>query len=232
MKKYDLHVHTIYSKVAFWGYDALNTPEEIVDAAVKKGLNGIAITDHNTIKGALKAKNYAKKKYPNFNVIIGEEIKTASGDLLGIGLHKEIKPYMSLKDSIDEIHSQGGIAIAPHPFAKFILRECLMKKAIFADAIEVLNACSALKFQNNSAKELAIKYSIPMVAGSDSHSILTLGAAGIICNNDPISEIKNGKVKVFGREAKRKILIEVYYKKIWRSVNWFFSKKRKEELLK
>jgi len=57
----DCHCHTIYSKHWFWGYDSINTPKEMIKAAIKKGLDGIAITDHNTVKGSLIGKKIAKK---------------------------------------------------------------------------------------------------------------------------------------------------------------------------
>ena len=109
--KIDLHCHTYYSN------DALSSQYDVIKEALKKGLNGVAITDHDTISGwkdAVKAANEL-----NAFVILGEEIKSNEGDILGLFLKEEIKMKgCSTVQIINEIHRQEGLAIIPHPFHK------------------------------------------------------------------------------------------------------------------
>ena len=227
--KWDIHTHTTYSRIKPWGYDALNSPAEMIKAAIKKGLDGIVITDHNTIKGALAGLKYVKAKKLNFSLIIGEEIRTTSGDVLAIGISEEIRPYLSLEETIDKIHEQGGVCVAAHPFARFLLGTVLRDKSKKTDAIEVLNACSALHFQNLAAQKFARQNNLVAVAGSDAHAASVIGSAGIICNN-PLKDIKNGRVKIFGSEALRKELARIYIRKYIRSIKWLINKQEKREL--
>ena len=224
--KFDLHVHTIYSKHWFFGIDALNTPTEVVKAAIKKGLDGIAITDHDNVKGSLKAKIAARRIKKDFQVLTGSEISSAAGHVLGLGIKEDVKPGLSLEETLERIKELGGISIAAHPFAKFWFRKCLAERAVKADAIEVLNACTCRNFQNKKAERLAKSAGKPGVASSDSHSVRTVGLAGIICNNDPLSSIKNGKLKIFGAVARKREFIYLSAKKCSRSIKWKFGKRR------
>ena len=96
--KYDLHIHSKYSS------DGVLDPEKIVKIAIKRGLNGVAITDHNTIIGGLKAKNYETE---DFKVIVGSEISTERGEIIGLFLKEEIKPG-NVQEVISEIKEQNG----------------------------------------------------------------------------------------------------------------------------
>ena len=96
--KYDLHIHLKYSS------DGVLDPEKIVKIAIKRGLNGVAITDHNTIIGGLKAKNYETE---DFKVIVGSEISTERGEIIGLFLKEEIKPG-NVQEVISEIKEQNG----------------------------------------------------------------------------------------------------------------------------
>lgn len=219
--KFDLHMHTLYSNHWFWGRDALNTPQEMVKAAVKKGLAGLAITDHSTIKGSIVAKNYAKR-FKNFVVITGAEISTASGDLLGLGIKENVSDGLPLEETIEKIHDSGGIAVAPHPFAEYIFRKCLRAKAVKADAVEVLNSQSCRRFQDRKAFALAKKFSLPISAGSDAHWYRNIGRAGIICNawnsDNVIEELLKKRAKIFGEYTPYYNLAVLTAKKIIRSV--------------
>ena len=96
--KYNLHIHSKYSS------DGVLDPEKIVKIAAKRGLNGVAITDHNTITGGLKAKNYETE---DFKVIVGSEISTERGEIIGLFLKEEIKPG-NVQEVISEIKEQNG----------------------------------------------------------------------------------------------------------------------------
>lgn len=226
--KIDLHNHTVYSKHWFWGIDALNTPEEMIRAAIKRGLDGIAITDHNYVKSSLKAKKYARRVDRDFLVITGTEIRSASGDVLALGVKSDVKAGMSVQETVEKIRELGGVAIAPHPFSKFILRECIGKEASKADAVEIFNASSNMSFHNTKAKAFAIKYDMPVCAGSDSHCIRTVGNAGIICYGDPLEDIMKKRVKVFGRRTKRSDMLFLISKKYGRAIKWTILKNQPE----
>ena len=220
----DCHCHTIYSKHWFWGFDALNTPEEMIKAAIKNGLNGLAITDHNDVKGSLIAKKIAKK-YKGFTIITGSEIKTKAGEITGLGIKENVPMFLSLEETIEKIHDLGGIATAPHPFGKYFFRKCVGNDAAKADAIEVFNS-TLTKFANKKALILSEKFKTGKTAGSDTHSIKEVGNAGIDCNGDPIEDIIKDRVKIFGIKTP---LINTAYlisRKFIRSAEWRLSKTR------
>jgi hypothetical protein len=176
---FDFHLHSTYS------YDSIIKPEEIIKISIKKGLSGVAVTDHDTISGGLKTKSLATD---NFLVIVGAEIKTNECEVIGLFLNEEIKKK-TFVEVIDEIKDQGGITILPHPFKdSSIDAESLAKEV---DLIEVLN--SRLKPEsNNKALNLAKKYKIPQVAGSDAHIPFEIGA---VRNNLPIQEPDQEEVR-------------------------------------
>jgi len=218
--RYDLHTHTNYSRHWFFGIDALGTPEEMVKTAIKKGLNGIAVTDHDNVKGSLKAKEAARRIDRKFNLITGLEISSKSGHILGLGIKENVRPNMSVEETIEKVHDLGGIAVAAHPFAKFWFRACLKEKAAKADAIEVLNACTCTQFQNRAAQRFAERAGKHGTASSDSHCPRTLGMAGIECDGDPLSAIRKGKFTIFGKVAPRKDFLYLVGKKYGRSIKW------------
>lgn len=201
-QKFDLHSHTVYSKHWFWGMDALNTPQQMVKAAIKKGMDGLAITDHQTVKGSLVAKSFAKR-YKDFIVVTGSEIRTFSGDVVALGIEKDVPDDLSLAETIEKIHALGGIAVAAHPFAKFLVRKCVGYEAKKLDAIEVFNAGSCKGFQNKKALEYANNFKKPKTAGSDAHCMRDVGRAGIICSartqDDVLNSIMKKRCDIFGK---------------------------------
>lgn len=222
--KIDCHCHTIYSKHAFWGYDALNTPAEMIKAAMKRGVDGLVITDHNTVKGGLVAKK-AARRFKGFVILVGSEIKTKEGEIIAIGIKEDVKPEMTIEETVEKIHDLGGIASAAHPFGSFVFRRCAGKKSLMADAIEAYNA-TLTKSQNRTALELATRFKKPITAGSDSHCAREVGRAGIIISGDPIEDILSRKAKVFGSHIS---LFEVAHRtsrKFSRSFRWRISGKR------
>ncbi|PKP56990.1 MAG: hypothetical protein CVT88_09505, partial [Candidatus Altiarchaeales archaeon HGW-Altiarchaeales-1] len=106
MMQFDFHIHSMYS------YDSISKIPDIIKRARMKGLSGIAITDHETIKGAKIAEKYSND---DFIVIVGCEINTEMGDIIGLFLNEEIKSRKSLS-VIDEIKGQEGTVVLPHPF--------------------------------------------------------------------------------------------------------------------
>jgi predicted metal-dependent phosphoesterase TrpH len=197
----------------------------MIKAAIKKGLNGLAVTDHNDVKGSLVAKKISKK-YKDFKIITGAEIKTMSGEITGLGIKENIPMFLSLDEAIEKIHDLGGIAIAPHPFGKYFFRKCVGENAVKADAIEVFNS-TLTSMANNKALILARKIKKHKTAGSDAHSVNEVGNAGIICNNDPLEDIIKNRVKIFGKKTP---IIDIAYlisRKFTRSLEWRVLRTRK-----
>lgn len=162
----DLHVHTRFSP------DCLSSPDALLEAAKRKGLNGLAVTDHETIRGALKMRD--RNRDPDFHVIVGSEIKTDAGDVIGIFLEKEISSR-NVFDVISEIHAQGGLVLLPHPFRGRVPREDV---AVAVDLIEVFNARTKPD-GNRQAHELAERLRKPAVSVSDAHFVSDLGTCSV-----------------------------------------------------
>jgi predicted metal-dependent phosphoesterase TrpH len=155
--KLDLHLHTQYSP------DAIGTPRNIAQLLKKKGFHGMAITDHNTVKGALKIQ---KDPPLDFIIIPGCEISTSQGHILALGINKEIKKGLAPQETIEKIQDSGGLAIIPHPFRLFT---GIKKKFSHADAIETFNGrCSY--WCNLQAYKLAIQCQTAHTGGSDAHN--------------------------------------------------------------
>ena len=178
--KVDTHVHTYYSGVS--NYKALRfpesttKPEEQVERARRNGMNLLCITDHDAVKGAFKAKEYARR-YDDFDVIVGEEVSSADGEILGYWLNELIPPGLSAEETIDIIHDQGGLAVAPHPFSFYV--SCLHEKVFDLDleGIEVINGGHIDKYTNTMAQTVFKKTPgrwAPF-SGSDAHSVYTAG---------------------------------------------------------
>ena len=176
----DTHVHTHYSGIS--NYKALRFPESVtkpeeqVETARKNGMNLLCITDHDAIKGAFVAKEYAKK-YDDFTVVIGEEITTADGEVLAYGLNELIPPELSIEETMDRIRSQDALAVAPHPYSFYL--HCLKDriKDLDLDGIETINGGHVDRFTNTKAQLVFTKHPGRWAAlsGSDAHSTYTAG---------------------------------------------------------
>ncbi|MFH1229814.1 MAG: PHP domain-containing protein [Candidatus Aenigmatarchaeota archaeon] len=220
----DCHCHTVYSKHWLWGLDALNTPEEVIKAAIRRGLDGLAIVDHNNVKGSLAAKKIAKRY--NFTVLTGAEIKTDSGDLIALGIKENVPMLLTVEETIERIHDRGGIAVAAHPFGKFVFRRCIGNQASKADAVEVFNS-TLTKIANHRALSISKRYHIGRTAGSDAHSMNEVGNAGIICYGDPIENIIKNKVDIFGVKTPLRNTALNISRKLIRSAERRISKRRR-----
>lgn len=192
MLRLDLHVHTSHS------IDGFCSLEEAVKAAKAKGLNGIAITDHNTIAGHVEARKLSKG---GFLVIPGIEVTSSEGHIVGLGISKLIPKRMTAKETVKQIKEQGGVAIAAHPFA-LGRSPSLVHRAKF-DAIEGINS-RALFLSNPLARRFAKRNKIPMVAGSDAHRRDEIGLAYTEINCEPkiahvLEQIKKGRTSISGR---------------------------------
>jgi len=186
---FDFHIHSRYS------FDALMKPEKIIKIAKKRGLNGIAITDHNTIKGSMEAIKITKNE--DFMVISGAEIATDCGDIIGLYIDDEIKSRKCL-EVIDEIHAQGGIVILPHPYKGHTLNNFWLSQI---DLIEVFNARCSYE-QNAKAVKLAQKIGKPGIAGSDAHLSSEIGICKTIIESNNVRErLINSKISMIVKQS-------------------------------
>lgn len=190
----DCHAHTKYS------FDAFCRPRELVKAAKRAGLDGIAVTDHNTIRGWKELRKLSREL--RFPVIFGEEIKTTQGDIIGLFLDSEIKRGEPL-EVIDRIKGQDGIVVIPHPFDSyrgFKSPESIAKKV---HALEVFNSRVLNDKENKKALEIAKKYRLGQCAGSDAHISFEVGRAYAISQGDTLEDfrkaLKKGKTMVYGK---------------------------------
>lgn len=198
--KCDLHCHTFFS------YDSLASPKEIVKAALKKGVDCLAITDHGEIKGAIEAVEYAKGK--SILIIPGIEIKSREGDILALNIKEKIPDKLSAIETIKKIKKLGGTAIIPHPFSLFCkFKGNLEKLKDEIDAIEILNA-SVFGSGNKRAFNFAKKHNLPFIVGSDAHFPNFVGKVYLeipgknLSIEEVLKNIKNKNCKVQGKEAK------------------------------
>jgi predicted metal-dependent phosphoesterase TrpH len=175
---FDFHIHTCYS------FDSWLKPKEIIKEAKRKGLSGVAITDHNTIRGGLEAQEVNEDS--DFFVIVGSEIATDIGDIIGLFLKEEIKSRVGIEVT-EEIHNQGGIVILPHPMKGHILKEEILKKI---DLIEVFNSRTSAEL-NLKALRLAEEYKKPFIVGSDAHFLSEIGACKVLISIENLCELKD-----------------------------------------
>jgi predicted metal-dependent phosphoesterase TrpH len=179
----DLHCHSSAS------FDSLSSPEALIRNARRFGLTHLAITDHERIDGALRARDLASAQpaasdEPRLTVIVGEEIRTTGGDLIGLFLERAVPPGRTPEATAAAIHEQGGLVGIPHPFDRFRnsgghaaeLEGTLTRLAQCVDFVEIHNA-RAVGNANPKAAEFAVRDGLPGVAASDAHSVFEVGVA-------------------------------------------------------
>jgi predicted metal-dependent phosphoesterase TrpH len=197
----DLHTHTCYSR------DSLLTLADYERAVLQRGLTAVAVTDHNKVEGGLRLRDAAP-----FPVIVGEEIMTADGEVIGLFLERAIPRGLSPRDAVAAIRDQGGLVYLPHPEDR-TRRSVMVASGIDAiidavDIVEVLNARVFVASDNDAARALADEHHKPYGAGSDSHTAAEMGTAYVempVCDwTDPASflaAIRQGLVR--GRVSSR-----------------------------
>jgi predicted metal-dependent phosphoesterase TrpH len=167
----DMHTHTM------WSGDSTTTPAELVAAVAASGLDVVCITDHNAIAGAVELRDRL-----GCRVVVGEELRTAAGEIIGLFLTERIPTGVGHLDAARAIRDQGAVVYIPHPFDP--MRRNLTERALYElaeadliDAVEVLNAKTSLASLNRRAAEFAAEFGIVGGAGSDGHVPDALGAA-------------------------------------------------------
>ena len=207
--KIDVHVHTSHS-------DSKSSVREVIEEARRKGLDGLAITDHGTLRGAREALNLRH----NLLIIPGEEIKTKGGDLLALGIRRAIPEGLDAVEAIDQVHEQGGLVIVPHPtvplFAKFKKEEL---GRLHLDGLEVFSAITPFPWwYAKKNMRLAQALGLPMVAGSDSHNCKTVGDAYTMVETEKkdldsvLRAIKEGKTEIGCNSSKLIFKIEMLFR--------------------
>jgi predicted metal-dependent phosphoesterase TrpH len=172
----DFHSHSHYSR------DSVINPRTFIDNCLRKGIDCVAVTDHNEIEGAFAIEKLARQTAGGrLKVVIGEEVKTAEGEIIGLFLKEFVPRNLSPEETVRAIHDQGGIAVVPHPFDIFrrsvIKPEALERVKTQVDAIEGFNCRNILQRHDDRATALASSVAKPMTVGTDSHSPWELGGA-------------------------------------------------------
>ena len=180
MSKADLHLHTTAS-------DGTPTVEQLLAyVAARTDLRVIAVTDHDTISGALRARELADRRGATFEVIVGEEVTSREGHIIGLWLRERVVPGMTAAETVAAIHAQGGLAFAAHPFFRARRRSRpgapmmegvgrLLRRVAF-DAVEGINGTPCLQVANLRARRFNRRYCrLPEVGGSDAHILAAVG---------------------------------------------------------
>ena len=167
----DCHLHTVASG------DSVLTLEELADRARQAGLDVVCVTDHNVTHAAVTA----AERDIGVRVIVGEEVRTPDGDVIGLFLTERIPYVLPLAEVVTRIRDQGGLVYVPHPFD--LVRSSIGRvlPALCAeggvDVIEVFNAKIEDQAYNDKAAAVAAEFGIPAAAGSDAHDADGVGAA-------------------------------------------------------
>lgn len=173
-----MHIHSIAS-------DGTASAAQILDYVEgRTDLDVIAIADHERIEAALECQRLARDRGSRVEVVVGEEVTTRSGHLLGLFLQARLKRNQRLETTVAEIHEQGGLAIVPHPFSAFTLgmrRHAIMRvhlstdRLVYWDALEGYNPSTAGRYGRSATIQLAGELGLPLVGNSDGHTLDTIG---------------------------------------------------------
>jgi predicted metal-dependent phosphoesterase TrpH len=199
--RFDLHVHSNCSD----GRDEVKT---ILQAARRRGLAGLSITDHDTLKGSQKALQIIREERLNLILIPGAEVTTTEGHLLVLGIEELPPRDRSPEETADLAREQGGISIVPHPYHPF---RHAIGRIPDCDAVEVYNSKHLFGIANARARRGAKKRGLPMVAGSDSHFAATVGLGVTEIQaadaEAAVAAIRDGRTRVVGKRTPPRFFI-------------------------
>ena len=199
--RFDLHVHSNFS-------DGQDSVEAVLRAAVRRGLFGLSITDHDTLEGSQKALKIISEEKLDLVLIPGAEVTTSEGHLLCLGIEELPPRGLSPEETVDLAREQGGIAIVPHPYHPF---RHAIGRIPDCDAVEVYNSKHLFGIANARARMGARKRHLPMVAGSDSHFAATvgLGVTDIQAADaeEAVAAIRLGRTRILGKRTHPKFFI-------------------------
>ena len=211
----DLHTHTHYSP------DSILSPRRFVETCQRKGINCVAVTDHKTIRGALAVQELA-----DFRVIVGEEIETSAGQVIGLFLREEVRPGLSPEETIERVRAMGGLVGVPHPYDRLGLalrHDEIVRFLPQIGFMEVLNARVLFPGINEKARLLARELGLAASAGSDAHSPWELGRAYVEMPEfegpeDFLEALRKGEV--VGRRSTRLVHLISLYAMLRRKLGW------------
>lgn len=206
-KKTAFHIHTRYS------YDSIMDPEAIVDFFAQNGFETVIITDHNEIEGAREAEKYASLKYGDkLKVIIGEEVKSDIGDVIGFPLVSKIEPG-PFAQVVNQMKSQGAYICLPHPYSEHNTLKIHDEEVFsFIDFVEVFNCRLFNSRLNDFAGEYSLKYGIKKMVGSDAHLKGELGNSFFIWDRN-FHIIKSEQKYTTRRKIRASTIIKAFKKK-------------------
>jgi hypothetical protein len=156
-----VHIHTNYS------VDSNCSPRELIQTARRRGVDCLAITDHDDIRGALEAREIG-----GIRIVIGSEITTSGGHMIGLFLEEDIPPGLTPEETARRIRGQGGLVLAPHPFltaCRHYLGPKMLDLLLWLDAVEVCNAQNILPWTDAKAARFARRHRLPAYCGADTH---------------------------------------------------------------
>ncbi len=189
----DVHIH---SNV---GDGMADIPELLTFVQEKTDLDVIAITDHNRIKGSYQARELAAKRSYRFEVVIGTEVTTLEGHLLGLFIESPIPYLQSLENTIEAIHKQGGLCIVPHPMSwltQSVSKQNLERVMaigdpdVYLDGVETINATIVGRISNKRARKFNKKYKLAETGSSDAHFLKAVGGAITLFPGRTAEELK------------------------------------------
>ncbi len=200
--RFDLHIHSNHSS------DSNLSVDDILRQAVRRGLNGIAICDHNAVEGSLHARRRVQELNLPLLVLSGAEVSTTKGHLVVLGITENIQPELSPEETITIAHQRGAVVVAVHPFKK---RSIGNVDRLEVDAIETFNS-RCIFGENVKAKTMAQALGKPEVGGSDSHMLATIGIGYTEIEADPgeaavLSAIKAGRTRSGGEVAPMYVVV-------------------------
>ena len=197
-RRYDLQVHTDASPCS------AATPAEIAVAAIETGLDGIAITNHDTTEGVREVRHAVSGLGTELDVISGVEVTTTQGHLLALGV-REAPPRADPLTVVEDVHDQGGIAVLSHPFDRLrqVYDRDLEAIAVAVDGVETRNSRCVRPRYNDEAKAFAARYGLTETGGSDAHFPREVGRASTEFEDRDgsgvLDAIREGRTRSVGR---------------------------------
>ena len=213
--------------------DGKATPCQLVDTAVRVGLSVISVTDHNSFKGSVIAKRYARLKGKPVTVITGNEVRSDKGDVLVL-CRDVVEVPVELGSLIDKAHDEGCLVVPAHPYdlSRLGIGDYVYRYPF--DAIEVFNA-SAEPMANRRALEAASRLGLPGLADTDAHIPELLGTAYTLISGDSgvdgiLEAIRKGRVKPVWRRIGLSLILRRYAWSIERRLRKLASSGRREDV--
>ncbi len=230
MLKYDFHIHSKYSR------DCATPLKDILRTAKEKNLNGIAICDHDEVKGGLKALEIVKAdpvRYGDFVVIPGTEVSTSKGHVLVLGVTEKIPSFMTPEETTDYARQLNAVSIIAHPFRKSAHGIGYLEGS-GADAAETFNSKCITGGSNKKARHEAERLGMPQTGGSDAHIAELVGQGYTLVNieintqENVFDAILRGKTVPAGEKTPKGIVINQIKKNVVRRTRMILNGNTKE----